>query len=92
MYKTCISSFCKIVNVAVYQVNKWDKRYVIKALFCQDWGTSSLMMVALLRDLSAEVIFLPRSANTMTAIWVGPVNDAQKMGAKDPLSAGYLAG
>lgn len=27
--------------------------------------TSSLMMVALLSDLSADVIFLPRSANTM---------------------------
>ena len=27
--------------------------------------TSSLMMVALLRDLRAEVIFLPKSAKTM---------------------------
>lgn len=37
------------------------------------WGdmtivTSSLMIVALLRDLSAEVIFLPRSASTMMAV------------------------
>lgn len=30
--------------------------------------TSSLMMVALLSDLSAEVIFLPRSARTMVAV------------------------
>ncbi len=30
--------------------------------------TSSLMMVALLSDLSAEVIFLPRSANTMMVV------------------------
>lgn len=36
--------------------------------------TSSLMMVALLRDLSAEVIFLPRSANTMVAVWTDPEN------------------
>ena len=30
--------------------------------------TSSLIMVALLRDLSAEVIFRPRSANTMVKL------------------------
>lgn len=46
------------------------------------------MMVALLSDLSAEVIFLPRSAKTMTAVGVGPVEDAQEMGVKDPLRAG----
>lgn len=46
------------------------------------------MMVALLSDLSAEVIFLPRSAKTMTAVWMGPVDDAQGTGMKDPLRAG----
>lgn len=54
----------------------------------QVWVTSSLMMVALLSDLNAEVIFLPRSAKTMTAVWMGPVEDAQEMGVKDLLRAG----
>lgn len=50
-----------------------------------------MMMVALLSDLSAEVIFLPRSAKTMTAVRKGPVEDAQGMGVKDP-PQGRLAG
>lgn len=45
------------------------------------------MMVALLSDLSAEVIFLPRSAKTMAAVSRGPDEDAQEMGVKDPRSA-----
>jgi len=32
--------------------------------------TSSLMMVELLSDLNALVIFLPRSAKTMTAVYL----------------------